>query len=261
MRTCPKCGRTEAETVFLPSTIRQRRLICRDCWLEYGRERRRLAIAKMAHEGKICVECQCDLSPENVSPKRRIMGFACRDCIARLRAEKRRIDWKDCKYCGVKLDEVNTPKSAHGSGGRCRKCFIAFKVAYFKSTPSEKRRSQHHKDSCALRWQTFQAYGGKCACCGETKPEFLAMDHIDGNGAAHRRKIKKVGLSFYRWLRTNNWPSGYRVLCHNCNCARGFVGYCPHEKGSWGDGYTLGSFPPDPGFEELSRRRAVAKLK
>jgi hypothetical protein len=23
---------------------------------------------------------------------------------------------------------------------------------------------------------------------------------------------------------------GYRVLCHNCNLARGFYGYCPHEK-------------------------------
>jgi hypothetical protein len=34
----------------------------------------------------------------------------------------------------------------------------------------------------------------------------------------------------YVWLRDNGWPEGYRVLCHNCNSARGLYGYCPHER-------------------------------
>lgn len=40
-----------------------------------------------------------------------------------------------------------------------------------------------------------------------------------------------LGAHFYKWLEHNHFPPGFRVLCHNCNQARGFYGYCPHEKG------------------------------
>lgn len=71
----------------------------------------------------------------------------------------------------------------------------------------------------------------KCACCGESHIEFLGIDHINGNGAEHRRKIGiHSGSSFYYWLKNNGYPSGYRVLCHNCNMAFGFDGHCPHES-------------------------------
>ena len=70
-----------------------------------------------------------------------------------------------------------------------------------------------------------------CACCGETASEFLTIDHIDGNGAEHRRKNGYgTGWHTYYWLIQNNYPDGFRVLCFNCNSARGFFGYCPHEK-------------------------------
>ena len=73
----------------------------------------------------------------------------------------------------------------------------------------------------------FNAYGGAmCACCGETHIEFLSLDHIGGDGAAHRRQLAGKGL--YLWLKTNGYPSGFRVLCMNCNFALGKYGYCPH---------------------------------
>jgi hypothetical protein len=34
----------------------------------------------------------------------------------------------------------------------------------------------------------------------------------------------------YLWLKRNNYPTGFRVLCHNCNLAIGFYGYCPHHR-------------------------------
>lgn len=71
-----------------------------------------------------------------------------------------------------------------------------------------------------------------CACCGEQHVEFLALDHIDGDGNEERRELNAIGAKFYRFLRQNHYPPGLRVLCHNCNLARGFYGYCPHEKGA-----------------------------
>ncbi|WP_405676799.1 hypothetical protein OG292_19350 [Streptomyces sp. NBC_01511] len=66
-------------------------------------------------------------------------------------------------------------------------------------------------------------------CCGEQKPSFLALDHIDGGG--HRQRKETGGGGFWIWLHRNNYPAGFRVLCHNCNFGRQLNGgICPHEQ-------------------------------
>ena len=72
-------------------------------------------------------------------------------------------------------------------------------------------------------------YGMFCSCCGETRREFLQIDHINGGGNKHRKENNIHG-SMYRWLIKNNFPEGFRVLCANCNASKGAFGYCPHEK-------------------------------
>lgn len=79
----------------------------------------------------------------------------------------------------------------------------------------------------------LDAYGGRfCSCCGETNIKFLTIDHINNDGAEHRRSNKnRGGNSFYRWLKTHDYPPGYQVLCWNCNCGRACNGgICPHEE-------------------------------
>lgn len=97
-------------------------------------------------------------------------------------------------------------------------------------------RAKKRRD--ALRAETLQAYGHACACagCTEIRAEFLAIDHTNGDGAAHRREIcgqNKLfgGTRIYGWLKKRGFPKDrFRLLCHNCNLARGFYGYCPHER-------------------------------
>lgn len=89
-----------------------------------------------------------------------------------------------------------------------------------------RNRANHKK----LRVLCIEYYGGKCACCGEARYEFMAIDHIDGGGGKHRKTIHTK--SFYRWIIKNNFPEGFRILCHNCNQSLGLYGYCPHEKGA-----------------------------
>lgn len=55
-----------------------------------------------------------------------------------------------------------------------------------------------------------------CVHCGIGDIEVLCIDHIDGNGAEHRRRIKS-GTPFYQWLVKNQYPEGYQILCWNCN--------------------------------------------
>jgi len=62
----------------------------------------------------------------------------------------------------------------------------------------------------------FEYYGGcKCVLCHETRLGTLHLDHENGDGADHRRQVGRRGV--YKWIIDNNYPSGFRVLCSNCN--------------------------------------------
>lgn len=48
-----------------------------------------------------------------------------------------------------------------------------------------------------------------------------------------KRYCKVHGLQdikAYHWIKRNGFPAGFRVLCLNCNFARGIYGRCPHER-------------------------------
>ena len=47
----------------------------------------------------------------------------------------------------------------------------------------------------------------------------LSIDHINDDGAEHRRQLygtNASGLRFYNWLKRNGYPDGFQVLCMNC---------------------------------------------
>jgi len=78
-----------------------------------------------------------------------------------------------------------------------------------------------------IRKLVFEHYGKECACCGEKNPFFLTIDHINGDGTKHRKKIK---IQFNSWLIKNNFPDGFQTLCMNCNWGRyKNGGICPHK--------------------------------
>jgi len=81
-----------------------------------------------------------------------------------------------------------------------------------------------------LKISVLEHYGKACVCCGEDHFEFLSIEHSRGDGQKH--SSKKIKMPFYCWLKKKNFPQdlGLTVLCFNCNCAKGFSGYCPHER-------------------------------
>ncbi len=81
-----------------------------------------------------------------------------------------------------------------------------------------------------------------CRCCGESEIGFLQLDHRDGDGAEHRRKIGMPqgvadqkhrvnigGNGLPYWLKKHGWPEGFQVLCANCNYSKRTGKYCLHE--------------------------------
>lgn len=82
----------------------------------------------------------------------------------------------------------------------------------------------------AINWrrklEVIAKYGGACAHCGDVRPEVLTIDHIKGDGAAHRKIMSNT--KFYQYLRNNPvQPEDYRLLCYNCNCCLGHRGVLP----------------------------------
>lgn len=95
----------------------------------------------------------------------------------------------------------------------------------------DKMQLYKNKSDLQLRNDVFNHYGdGTCACCGEVNQGFLTIDHINGGGNIHRKSIgNSGGKDFYRWLRMNNYPEGFQVLCFNCNLGKYRMGVCPHQ--------------------------------
>ncbi len=67
-----------------------------------------------------------------------------------------------------------------------------------------------------LRALDHYSYGAfNCVWCGIADIDVLCLDHIDGGGAEHRLGLG--GRSIWKWLADNSYPSGFQVLCRNCN--------------------------------------------
>lgn len=62
----------------------------------------------------------------------------------------------------------------------------------------------------------------ECSHCKDKNLLLLTIDHIDNNGNEHRESEGKkfTGVPFYIWLRNNNFPEGYQVLCWSCNAGK-----------------------------------------
>ncbi len=82
-----------------------------------------------------------------------------------------------------------------------------------------------YRDALKAKAIAFYSNGtSACVWCGYNELDALCLDHINDNGAADRRELKIAGRGSsvsgsrtYEALASRGWPSGYQVLCANCN--------------------------------------------
>lgn len=139
---------------------------------------------------------------------------------------------------------VKTPK------GEEYKKRQAEKARKWRAENRERFKATQKRAYDKVRLEILTHYSGgipKCACCGESGLPFLTIDHIDGKGADHRREIGMVqgtalqtanqkikvnigGNGLPYWLKKNNYPEGFQILCANCNFAKRQKPICPHQE-------------------------------
>jgi hypothetical protein len=154
-----------------------------------------------------------ELIPENIYIRKNGHSY----CLACRRTGNTKYGFEDniCREC-----KLPKPPVMPGNGTICKECNKKL-VAWRKSQPEAKNRISAR--GAERRKIVINHYGGKCTCCGESRYIFLQIDHIDNDGALHRKLIKNVGLTrwvFAQWRKTGIWTDGLQVLCANCNYAK-----------------------------------------
>ena len=146
---------------------------------------------------------------------------------------------KNCPRCkeDLPIERFHVNKKTNHPSSYCKECKESHRRARRKHHRENKtetyvamraREGRAKKLNYAnLRLEILKEYGGKCNCCGETIVEFLSIDHVAGDGAAHR---KKIGIGeICSWLKNNGFPKdNFQILCYNCNRGKGVKKECPH---------------------------------
>lgn len=157
----------------------------------------RILVETRRHNG-LCLTCGQERTPQSKSHCERH-----RQLLIKKRRDKRANGI--CTNCGNRV---------YVDRARCHKCRIL-----------EGERTKRYSRN--KRRIVLDRYGGKCMCCGESQYEFLTIDHINNDGAAHRKSVGNNAICL--WLIRNNFPDGFQVLCWNCNAAKQFHSVCPHQ--------------------------------
>lgn len=147
-------------------------------------------------------------------------------------SKNKKFQQKKCTKCGTILNAENcNAYDIERSKYICLMCLQEKNQnLYMLNRDNIRKRQQKYEQKNKIK--IIQKYGEKCVCCGESRYEFLTIDHIKNNGAEERKTTKQgTGGKLYRWLIKNNFPNdNYQLLCFNCNCSKGFYGYCPHHN-------------------------------
>ena len=124
------------------------------------------------------------------------LRILCYNCNCRIDMQKKPLSAvcsDNCKYCGEQVY-------------RGRACSACYQI----------NKRNNYID---LKLSIFEHYGNCCCGCGEHNAEYLTIDHINNNGSEHRKEIR---TQIYPWLKRNNYPAEYQILCFNCNYLKQF---------------------------------------
>jgi len=119
------------------------------------------------------------------------------------KCKKNKTKWVYCNPCAAKYQKARRDKDPEGH--------------------NRYLREWHRKG----KERVIEHYGGKCACCGETRIEFLTIDHKNNNGNEERRRLNRKS---WKLAVMRGFPDDLQILCYNCNMAKAHFGICPHER-------------------------------
>lgn len=119
-----------------------------------------------------------------------------------------------CKYCNNDLEGIRSNRCIKRNNKICKSCYNA----------------NTNKSNLEIKVKCFELYNSKCKCCGESIIEFLTIDHVNNDGAKHRKEDNSItGTKIYNQILKGILnKEDYQILCFNCNLSK-FKYKCYHE--------------------------------
>lgn len=132
-----------------------------------------------------------------------------------------------CKECKRRLDKEYSEKNKDKISEQRKQKYVQNREVVIAKVCEYARNNRGKCNKLAvatrkrLKTLVLGYYAGGtpfCRRCPEVELELLTIDHIDGGGNKHRKSIgvKSGGNAFYHWLKNNDFPDGFQVLCWNC---------------------------------------------
>src|SRR5579859_2462848 len=105
-----------------------------------------------------------------------------------------------CYTCGL-----NPPTNPTKPASRCQSC-LDIRKKEDRSRYRDSAKRYYEKN----RQLALDHYGHRCSCddCPETREEFLEFDHVNTDGAEHR---KIYGHDLAGWLVRHGFPTDYEI--------------------------------------------------
>jgi hypothetical protein len=175
----------------------------------------------------------------------------CRD-VHRLRQAERRTLLRSagkCPQCGGPSERNGHCLKCLGAGtaraaayrersvgsGRCYACLATpLKTKWHCEACAKKFSEKVSARDVAIRRAVIARYGNRCACCGESSPMFLTIDHVNNDGWAERARHsrhKVMPIKVFKALLEGPLRDDLQSLCFNCNFGKNRNGgICPHVQ-------------------------------
>jgi hypothetical protein len=142
----------------------------------------------------------------------------------------------ECRKCKSEQDKKYREKNKKNIKNKSHNYYLKNKDYIYKKTLNyqknnpDKVKKYSAVSRTKIKTDTFSYYSNgniKCKNCSCKDLDILTIDHINGKGSSHRIEIfgdkKTGGCRFYFWLKRNNFPNGYQVLCFNCQFRKRFI--------------------------------------
>lgn len=145
-----------------------------------------------------------------------------------------------CSNCKV----LNPSCGFYNNQHYCKDCAKEYRHVWYMTLPNRQAKRIYYgrtedkpgqykrraEKAWTIRLEMIVAYGNKCSCCGEQRPQFLTLEHLLGGGNSHRDRLSRASAT-WRELKSQGWPQeGFTLLCWNCQMSKTHFGVCVHEQ-------------------------------
>lgn len=175
----------------------------------------------------------CKRSSTNHTQRGRPLKKHCKDMCSSCYNKTLKLPIKKCVECGKETTDYGF--------GHCAICYDKYVRVRKECVECGEVKRIVYRGKCGIcrtMERKIEAYSHycndeiKCQCCGESEIDMLSLDHINNDGAYHRRSNPSSAKNLVGYVIKNNFPEGYQVLCMNCNFSKSKPrnkGRCMHE--------------------------------